>query len=107
MGQVTLGDLNGYGVVFTTSGNGAQYGSGTGSGSLTQAVVSNGSSGTSSGSTKAVVNAPLSTIVSPTTDSTLLPTSAATVAIGPTPLVLQAIDEAVATWPSKGRSNSH
>ena len=106
MGQVTLGDLTGYGVVFT-AGIGGQNGPGAGAGSLTQDVVSNGSSGTPSGSTKAAVNVLLSTIVRPTTDSTLVPSSTATVAIGPTPLVLQAIDEAVASWPSKGRSNSH
>ena len=44
MGQVTLGDLTGYGVEFTT-GTGGQNGPGAGAGSLTQDVVSNGSSG--------------------------------------------------------------
>ena len=107
IGQVTLGALTGYGDVYTASGAGGQYGPGAGSGTLSPSVASKGTSGSPSISTNADVNVPLSTIISPTTGSTLIPASAPVVAIGPTPLVLQAMDEALASWPSKGRSNGH
>jgi hypothetical protein len=102
LARMQMGSLSGFGVAFN-AGNQGPNGSGAGSGTLTQTVVSDVTSASPSTSTNAKVKTPLSTSVDTSSGSTFIPSATAVVAFGPAPAILQALDEAIASWPSKGR----
>jgi len=101
--MIQIGNLSGLVFEYSASANQGANGSGSGSGGQTPSAGSNGTSGSPSVSTDAAVKTPHSLSVSTTTGSTGIPSITATIAVGPTNVVLQAVDEALASWPSKGR----
>jgi len=100
---ISIGSLSALTVDYSVSGSPGQVGSGSGSGTQAPIVVANGSTGSLSPSTNADVNTAPSTSVTTTSGPTLIPGTTAIVALGPPPAGLQALDEALTSWPAKGR----
>jgi hypothetical protein len=96
MGQVTLGGLTGFGVVYSASDNRGQGGSGR-QGQVIDSIRSHPH-------TNLPPNAALDTNIGETIATNWMASATVASAEGSTPLILQAIDEALASWPSKHHS---
>jgi Matrixin len=104
LATIRIGSISDLIVDYTASGIQGQNGAGSGSGIQTPIVISNGTSGSPNPSTNAGSKTPLSTSITTTAVPTLIPGTTAIVAMGPPAAGLQALDEALTSWPTKGGS---
>jgi Matrixin len=95
-----IGDLSGVAFAYSMSANQGANGSGFGSDTQTLNAGSDATSASPSVSPFFAMQTPHSVSVGTTTGSTETPS----IAVGPTNVVIQALDEALVSWPSKGHS---